>query len=124
MNATVKTAKVENYTTEMTEELKKAFDGVTTHEAAKAVVEMLAAKWNKAVKSIIAKASREGVYIKAAYVNKKGVQPVAKETLADGIGRILGLSEPDVSSLTKSNKRALQTIFDALANSRPIDGNE
>ena len=84
-------------------------------------VEALAVKFGKTVKSVVAKLSREGVYQKKEYVSKTGEKPVKKDSTADAIGAILGLSENDTSSLAKANKVALAAIFKALANSVPIE---
>lgn len=114
--------KTVNYTPEQTAELKAAYLESPTQET----VKMFAEKFGKTGKSIVAKLSREGVYQKKEYVSKTGEKPVKKNAHADAIGAILQLSEPDVESLTKANKRALETIFKALANSKPIepgDGN-
>ena len=109
------TAKTENYTLEMTKELVKAY----AEKPEKETVEFFAAKFGKTVKSVVAKLSREGVYKKAEYVNKKGEKPVAKESVADAIGNVLKMTEAETSSLTKANKSALEKIFKALANSVP-----
>jgi hypothetical protein len=53
-------------------------------------------------------------------VSKTGEKPVKKDAHADAIGAILKLSEGEIDSLTKANKSALKTIFEALANSKPI----
>jgi hypothetical protein len=74
----------------------------------------------KTVRSVVAKLSREGVYRKKEYVSKTGEKPVKKDAHAEAIGAILQLSEGEVDSLTKANKSALKTIFEALANSRPV----
>jgi hypothetical protein len=74
----------------------------------------------KTVRSIVAKLSREKVYVAKTYVSKTGEKPVKKDVTADAIGAILRLSENDVESLTKANKSALKAIFDALANSKPL----
>jgi hypothetical protein len=108
------TEKVVNYTPEQTAALVEAYKAGTT-------VEALAESLGKSVRSIVAKLSREGVYQKKTYVTKTGESPVKKDAHAEAIGKILMLSEPDVDSLTKANKRALKAIFDALANSRPIE---
>jgi hypothetical protein len=108
------TEKVVNYTPEQTAALVEAYKAGTT-------VEALAETLGKSVRSIVAKLSREGVYQKKTYVTKTGESPVKKDAHAEAIGKILMLSEPDVDSLTKANKRALRAIFDALANSRPIE---
>jgi hypothetical protein len=74
----------------------------------------------KTVRSVVAKLSREGVYRKKEYVGKTGEKPVKKDAHADAIGAILKLSEGEIDSLTKANKSVLKTIFEALANSKPI----
>ena len=106
--------KTVNYTPEQTVQLVNAYTSGTA-------VEALAETFGKSVRSIVAKLSREGVYKKKEYVTKNGHPPVKKDAHADAIGKILLLSEPEVDSLTKANKSALKKIFDALANSRPIE---
>ena len=115
------TTKTVNYTAAQTTELVSAYVAAPV----KSTVEAFAVKFGKNTKSIVAKLSREGVYVKAIAVSKDGSAVVAKEELADAIGKVLPeLNENDISSLTKANKNALKVIFAALANSRPIDGNE
>lgn len=105
--------KAPNYTPEQESVLLKGYtvDGYT--------VEQLGELVGKSVRSIVAKLSRMGVYKKKTYVSKTGEAPVKKDTQADTIGRILGLSENDTDSLTKANKTALKAIMLALANSKP-----
>lgn len=85
-------------------------------------VESLAADMGKSVRSIIAKLSREGVYKAKVYVTKQGDTVIKKDAHADAIGSILNLSESETESLTKANKSVLRKIFEALANSKPIEG--
>ena len=85
-------------------------------------VEILAADMGKSVRSIIAKLSREGVYKAKVYTTKQGDTVVKKDAHADAIGSILNLSESETESLTKANKSVLRKIFEALANSKPIEG--
>jgi hypothetical protein len=106
--------KVINYTPEQTVALVTAYNSGTA-------VEALAETFGKSVRSIVAKLSREGVYKKKEYVSKTGEKPVKKDAHADAIGSILRLTEPEIESLTKANKTALKKIFEALANSRPIE---
>jgi hypothetical protein len=107
------TAKIANYTPEMTEKVKVDYlAGVS--------VETIAAEAGKTVRSIIAKLSKEGVYKAKEYVNKNGEKPVKKNELADLIGNILFMSDGEKDSLAKVNKPALEKIFAALANSKPI----
>lgn len=102
-----------NYTAEQT--VKMVFDyqnGVS--------VENIADNLGKTVRSIVAKLSREKVYIKKEYKSKTGESVIKKDTHADAIGAILRLPENDIESLTKANKNALKVIFEALANSKPV----
>lgn len=100
------TAKTVNYTPEMTAELVEAYKASPTTDTVKAFAE----KFGKNVKSIVAKLSREGVYVKKEYVTKKGEKPVAKENLATEIGDFFKLDEASTSSLAKANKHALEAI--------------
>jgi len=105
--------KVVNYTPEQTAQMVADYSAGVT-------VEKIAETLGKTVRSVVAKLSREGVYKKKEYVSKTGEKPVKKDAHADAIGAILKLSEGEIDSLTKANKSALKTIFEALANSRPI----
>lgn len=83
--------------------------------------EKLAEQFGKTVKSVVAKLSRMGVYAKKEYTTKTGEKVVKKDAHADAIGAILRLTEAEIDSLTKANKTALAKIFEALANSKPIE---
>ncbi len=107
------TAKTVNYTAEQTVEIVTAYQAGET-------VEALAERFQKSVRSIVAKLSREGVYKKKEYTTKNGEKVVKKDAHADAIGAILKLAENDIESLTKANKSALRAIFEALANSKPV----
>jgi hypothetical protein len=78
-------------------------------------VEAIAESLGKTVRSVVAKLSREGVYKRKEYVSKTGERPVRKDATADEIGKIAGLSEGEVDSLTKANKTALVKILAKLA---------
>ena len=105
--------KAVNYTAEQTAKI------IADYQAGVAVAE-IASALGKTVRSIVAKLSREKVYVAKQYVSKTGEKPVKKDVTADAIGAILRLSENDIESLTKANKSALRAIFDALANSKPL----
>ena len=105
--------KAVNYTPEQTAKI------IADYQAGVAV-ESIAQAMGKTVRSIVAKLSREKVYVAKTYVSKTGEKPVKKDVTADAIGAILRLSENDIESLTKANKSALKAIFDALANSKPL----
>ena len=115
--------KTVNYTDAQTAELVQAFKAVAdqSRETRDAVVKAFAEKFGKTTRSIVAKLSREKVYIAKEYVSKTGEKPVKKDEHADAIGAVLGLTENEIESLTKANKTALEKIFKALANSKPIE---
>ena len=107
------TAKAVNYTPEQTQKMINDYQAGVS-------VETIADNLGKTVRSIVAKLSREKVYIKKEYKSKTGETPIKKDIHADAIGAILRLPENDIESLTKANKNALRVIFEALANSRPV----
>jgi len=78
-------------------------------------VETLAQTLGKSVRSVVAKLSREKVYVAKVYVSKTGEKPVRKDAHADAIGAVLKLTEAETESLTKANKTALEKIFAALS---------
>ncbi len=111
-----KTEKVVNYTVEQTAEMVAAYIAAPNAET----VEALATKMGKTIRSVIAKLSREKVYVAKTYVTKTGEKAVKKDETADAIGAVLKMTEAEIESLTKANKTALAKIFVALANSKPI----
>jgi len=109
-----KAAKPVNYTAEQVAKMSADYvAGVTVEKIAEELV--------KSVRSVVAKLSRMQVYKKKEYVSKTGEKPQKKDTYADSIGAVLRMNENDIESLTKANKTALKTIFEALANSKPIE---
>ena len=110
------TEKAVNYTPEQTTALVSGYTANPTEDTVKAFAE----EFGKSVRSIVAKLSREGVYVKKEYKPKYGEKPVKKDETADAIGAVLQMTEAEIESLTKANKTALKKIFDALANSKPI----
>ena len=102
-----------NYTPEQTAQIISDYQSGLS-------VESIADNIGKTVRSVVAKLSREKVYIAKEYKSKTGETPVKKDIHADAIGAILRLPENDIESLTKANKNALKVIFEALANSKPI----
>jgi len=77
-------------------------------------VEEIALEMGKTIRSVVAKLSREKVYVAKSYVSKTGASVVKKDTVADAIGERLGFTEAETESLTKANKTALQKIFAAM----------
>ena len=109
------TAKAVNYTPEQTQQMLADYQAGVT-------VETIAVAMGKSVRSVVAKLSREKVYVAKSYVSKTGEKPIKKDAHADAIAAILGLTEPETESLTKANNTALVKIFKALANSVPVQG--
>lgn len=107
------TSKTVNYTPEQTLKMVADYKAGTT-------VEMIAESLGKSVRSVVAKLSREKVYVAKVYATKTGEAVVKKDQHADAIAAVLGLTEAETESLTKANKTALAKIFKALANSKPI----
>jgi hypothetical protein len=105
--------KAVNYTAEQTAAMVADYKAGVT-------VETIAESMGKTVRSVVAKLSREKVYVPKTYVSKTGEKPVKKDVHADAIGAVLGLTESETESLTKANKTALVKIFAALAQSKPV----
>ena len=101
------TAKTVNYTPEQTLSMVADYTAGMT-------VETIAMNMGKSVRSVVAKLSREKVYVAKTYTTKTGESVVKKDTVADYIGEQLGLSESDTESLTKANKVALKAIADFI----------
>ena len=108
--------KVVNYTPEQTATMLEQYTASPNAETVKAIAESL----GKSVRSVVAKLVREKVYQKPQYTTKTGEKPVHKPALADAIGSVLNLTEQEASSLEGATKTALQKIFMALANSKPL----
>jgi hypothetical protein len=77
-------------------------------------VEMIAQELGKSARSVIAKLSREKVYVAKVAASKTGEMVVKKDQVADSIAVLTGLTESETESLTKANKTALKKIFDCL----------
>lgn len=99
--------KTVNYTPEQTASLLEMYAAGTT-------VAAIAEAVGKSVRSVTAKLSREGVYQKQTYKTKTGEAVVKKDSLADQLAEIVGLTEAETESLTKANKTALNKILAKL----------
>ena len=107
------TAKTLNYSVEQTASMIADYQaGVTT--------EAIALALGKSLRSVVAKLSREKVYVAKTYTTKTGEKVAKKDQTADAIGLVLKMTEAEIESLTKANKTALVKIFAALANSVPV----
>lgn len=99
-----------NYTEEMTEELIRLY----TAEPTRATVDKLAIKFEKTVKSIIGKLSREGVYRREIYMTKTGSQPTTKAEMVEEISDLLNTSSENLIGLDKTPKGSLVTLLRLL----------
>lgn len=101
------TAKTVNYTPEQTARMVADYQAGMT-------VESIATALGKSVRSVVAKLSREKVYVAKTYTTKTGEPVVKKDEFADFIATSLGLTEADADSLTKANKTALAKIAEFI----------
>ena len=99
-----------NYTPEQEQALRVGYvPGMPAEEFA-----ALAESVEKSTRSVIAKLSRMGLYVKQGYRNKAGDKPVFKAAIVDAIADQLGLDEASAESLSKANKKALAAIAAAI----------
>ena len=101
MTETVQRAK--NYSDEMVAEMHSLYEANPTRET----VEILAEKFGKSVRSIIAKLSREGIYVSQPRVTKTGEPVVRKSEL---VAQIEDHFDIEVPTLVKASKADLQTL--------------
>jgi transposase-like protein len=99
------TATTQNYTPEMTTQIVEAYTSGQT-------VEQIATETGKSTRSIVAKLSREGVYV--AKTKAKGTQTVRKAELITEIAYAIGTNEELIESLEKATKEALELIARAV----------
>ena len=96
-----------NYTDAQTTELVQLYQAGETTEA-------LAERFQKSVRSIVAKLSREGVY--QAKTKAKGTGRVTKAALIQYLEELLQLDPQSLQSLEKAQTGALQALATALTN--------
>ena len=107
------TAKVVNYTKEMTERLHEVYDSAASQDARDVQVAQLAEELGKSAASIRMKLTREGVYV-AKVKEAKGKARVKKSDLVSVIASKLETDEDVVGSLEKATTKALTLVADAL----------
>ena len=100
-------ANAKNYTEEMVNEMTKAYSENPTRDT----VDALAQQFGKTTRSIIAKLSREGVYIAQPRTTKSGEAVVSKAELVASIQEHFGIEVP---TLVKAGKADLQRLVDSL----------
>ena len=104
-------AQVKNYTDEMVATMVDQYSASPT----KATVEALAETFGKSTRSIIAKLSREGVYVAQPKVTKAGAPIVRKADIVADIASVLGV-ELEAPTLVKASKIDLLMLKEAVIN--------
>ena len=105
------TEKLVNYTVEQTAQMVSDYVANPTRES----VEKIAVSLGKTVKSVVAKLSREKVYVKPEYKTKSGNTVVKKDTLIDKLSELVEMTEAEQSSFDHVNKTALVKLIAALS---------
>jgi len=111
-------AKVVNYTPEMTAQILDLYNEVVTrpYDERKARVEEIASQLGKKPRSVVAKLSREGVYIPQEKVSKvTGEKPATKLELAETLVSMSPeLEKVNPENVAKMNKTDIQAFLDAF----------
>ena len=101
-------ARAKNYTDEMVAQMTEAYVANPSRET----VEALATEMGKTVRSVIAKLSREGVYVAQPKVTKTG-EPVVRK--AELVAQLEAHFEVAIPTLVKASKADLQKLVDTLS---------
>ena len=99
-----------NYTQE---QVKLMVDSYTA-KPDRATVDSLARDFDKSIKSIIGKLSREGVYQKAVYKTKTGEIPQTKVELIKSLASILDIDSSKIIGLEKAPKQDIKFLHDKI----------
>ena len=101
-------ANAKNYTDEMVSEMTEQYVANPTRET----VDALADQFGKTTRSIIAKLSREGVYVAQPRTTKSGEPVISKSELVSTLEAHFGIEMP---TLVKAGKQDLQRLVDAIS---------
>jgi len=97
--------KTVNYTEAQVREVVEAYKAGTA-------VETIAEAVGKSVRSVVAKLSREGVYVPKA--RAKGEGRVTKADLVNRVAAAVGVDATALESLTKASHEALEALANAV----------
>lgn len=97
-----------NYTQEMVDTISSEYSANPT----RATVDALAEKFDKTPRSIIAKLSALGIYVKVERVTKRGEPVVRKDELVAQVQASVGRELPSLAKMTKVD---LQNLIDFFA---------
>ena len=98
------------YTPQQTLELLKMYE----NDPSEATIRKASVKFNKTERSIVAKLSKEGVYIKKVKRDKTGQPIEKKDEIVQKIESILNLQTGDLEGLEKSPKLILKKLRTAI----------
>ena len=101
-------ASAKNYTDEMVSTMTEQYSANPTRET----VDALAEQFGKTTRSIIAKLSREGVYVAQPRTTKSGEPVISKSELVSTLEAHFGIEMP---TLVKAGKQDLQRLVDAIS---------
>ena len=104
-------ASAKNYTDEMVATMTEQYVANPTRDT----VDALARQFGKTTRSIIAKLSREGVYVAQPRTTKTGEPIVSKAELVSEVATVLGVEVDDIASLEKATKIHLKALVDRLS---------
>jgi hypothetical protein len=99
-----------NYTEEQWLDIRESYLASPVRET----VDALAVKYEKSVRSIVGKLSKEGIYKKQEYRTKLNEIPCTKEELVEMIAKALHTPSEILEGLEKAPKNALRLILGAL----------
>ncbi len=97
------TKPVKVYTTEVINDITKRY----TAQPDKVMVETIAKELGVSDRSVIAKLSSLGIYVKKPYLTKRGELPVSKDVYIDRIAKLLEIDPCIMDSLEKVTKQCL-----------------
>jgi len=95
-----------NYTEEQTTVMVAWYTAEPTRDC----VELLAKEFDKSVKSIIGKLSREGVYQKQVYKTKTGEVPMTKADIILNLSQLLDIDSSKIMGLEKAPKQDIKYL--------------
>ena len=102
------TIRPKNYTDEMVAEMHELYTANPTRET----VDMIAENFGKSVRSVIAKLSREGIYVTQERTTKTGEPVVRKAELVAQLEDKFGIELP---TLVKASKTDLQNLLGSIS---------
>ena len=106
-----KSSKAVNYTAQNVEQIVSTYQLCASDESRKIAVANLAKELGKTVRSIIAKLSREGVYVSPQKATKTGAAVIRKEAIVADIASHIGVDFESIKSLGKATKADLAMLL-------------